>query len=110
MGVTKETVANWEKGKTKPVPSQFRPVVAFLGFDPSPAPANFAERLQAKRRQLGATFEQVAAFLGWDGGSLTRYLNGTWRLSAERANALEQFLDLGSDAAEAVLALPRRMR
>jgi transcriptional regulator with XRE-family HTH domain len=60
MGIDTWTYLNWEKDKTKPVAAQFRPVVAFLGYDPTPAPETLAERLQAKRRVLGATFSQVA--------------------------------------------------
>jgi transcriptional regulator with XRE-family HTH domain len=110
MGIQRDTYINWEKDKTRPVASQFRPVVAFLGYDPSPAPTALPERVQAKRRHLGVTFEQVAGYLGWDPGSLTRYLNGTWRLSPERAHALEQFLGLGVEAAPSLLAMARRKR
>ncbi|MDP1962656.1 MAG: helix-turn-helix transcriptional regulator [Reyranella sp.] len=35
MGIGTETYANWEKGKTQPVAAQFRPVVEFLGYDPT---------------------------------------------------------------------------
>jgi transcriptional regulator with XRE-family HTH domain len=70
MGVSVETVINWEKDRTKPVASQFRPLVDFLGYDPSPATATLADRVQAKRRQLGVTLEQVSGYLGWDPGSL----------------------------------------
>ena len=33
MGIWTETYAYWENGHSEPVASQFRPVVAFLGFD-----------------------------------------------------------------------------
>ena len=92
MGILPETYLNWEKGHTAPVASQYRPVVTFLGHDPNPAPTTLAERLEAKRRATGMTFRQVAKRLGWDEGTLTRYLNGTWRIPAERADALEEFL------------------
>ncbi len=110
MGVSAETVANWENAKTKPAPSQFRPVIAFLGYDPTPSPTSLAEHVEAKRRSLGATLDQVAQHLGWDEGSLRHYLNGTWRLSPRRARALEQFLTQGAGVATAVLAMPRRKR
>lgn len=93
MGINHFTYINWENDKTKPVSSQFRPVIDFLGFDPTPAPATLAERLAAKRRATGITFEQAAQRLGWDPGTLTRYLNGTWRMPAKRVDALEDFLD-----------------
>jgi len=95
LGILKETYANWEKGRTEPVASQFRPVVAFLGYDPTPAAQTLVERLQAKRRELGVTFSEVARHLGWDEGTLTRYLNGTWRMPPARAAALDAFLAAG---------------
>lgn len=110
LGVAVETLINWEKDRTRPVVAQFRPVIAFLGYDPSPEPKTLAERVEAKRRVLGVTFEQVAGYLEWDPSSLSRYLNGTWRLSPERAQALEQFLGLDVEAAASVLAIARRGR
>jgi hypothetical protein len=66
LGVSTDTVVNWESDKTKPVAAQFRPVVEFLGYDPTPTPETPSERLEAKRRPLGITFEQAAKYLGWD--------------------------------------------
>jgi transcriptional regulator with XRE-family HTH domain len=109
MGVSADTVANWEKDRTKPVLSQFKPVVAFLAYDPFPKPTNLAERLKVKRRSLGATFAQIARYLGWDPGSLRRYLAGTWRMSSARRAALEDFLNV-SDAGLADLLSLRRHR
>jgi transcriptional regulator with XRE-family HTH domain len=109
MGVSAETVANWEKNKTRPIiPSQFKPVVALLGYDPSPAPRSLAERLEAKRRRLGITYDQVAQHLGWDPGSLRRYLDGTWPIPPNRRDALEAFLDAETTALAGLLSLKRR--
>ena len=110
MDIGRDTYVNWETGKTEPVAAQFRPVVEFLGYDPTPVPKTLAERLGAKRRELGVTFEQAAKYFGWDPGSLTRYLNGTWALNPSWAEALEHFLAMDQRAAAAVLALPRRKR
>jgi DNA-binding XRE family transcriptional regulator len=93
MGVSTDTVVNWEKDKSKPVAAQFRPVVAFLGYDPTPASSTLAGRLAAKQRSLGASLAQIARHLGWDPGSLRRYLVGTWRISPDRQEALEAFLN-----------------
>lgn len=98
LGCNVFTYANWEKDKTQPVASQFRPVIDFLGYDPSPEPVTLAERLQAKRRQLGVTFSQVAWHLGWDESTLARYLNGTWRMPADRGASLKALL--ASDGAD----------
>jgi transcriptional regulator with XRE-family HTH domain len=108
MGVSNDTVVNWEKDKSKPVPAQFRPVVAFLGYDPTSQPQTLAERVEAKQRSLGASLAQVARYLGWDPGSLRRYLDGTWRLSPDRRDTLEAFLDAEDTALASLHSLKRR--
>ena len=108
MSVSAETVSNWENGKTEPITSRFRPVVDFLGYDPTPPPATLAERLLAKRRALGVTFSEVARHLGWDPGALTRYLNGTWRMPPVRAALLEVFLTSSKTDIAAIHLLARR--
>jgi transcriptional regulator with XRE-family HTH domain len=110
MGIAAETLANWEKDKTRPVPSQFRALMEFLGYDPTEASNSLSGRFDAKRRSLGVTLDQAAQYLGWDEGSLRRYLRGTWRLSRSRAEALERFLALDKGTASTVLSLPRRRR
>lgn len=92
MGISRDTYVNWEKGKTEPVAAQFKPVVVFLGYDPIPEPQTLPERLEAKQQRLGVSLAQVARHLGWDPGSLRRYLDGTWRISMDRRGALEAFL------------------
>jgi transcriptional regulator with XRE-family HTH domain len=110
MGIGTDTYANWEKGKTEPVAAQFRPVVELLGYDPTPAPKTLAERLKAKRRELGVTFSQVARYFGWDEGTLTRYLNGTWRVPSARADELEAFLLAQEADLIDIRRLPKRQR
>lgn len=110
MGIVKETYANWEKNKTKPVAAQFRPVRTFLGYDPSPEATTLAERVEARRRDLGVTFDQIAGHLGWDPATLTRYLNGTWRMPANRMVALELLLSAKSSDLTDIHRLPRRLR
>ena len=39
------------------------------------------QKLEAKRRELGVTFEQAAKYLGWDPGSLTEYVK--WDMGAK---------------------------
>jgi hypothetical protein len=108
MDIGTDTYANWEKGKTEPVASQFRPVLQFLGYDPMPEPKTLIDRLEAKRRVLGVTFEQVARYLRWDPGTLVRYLDGTWRMPRQRAASLEAFLKAPSEDLAQIRSLPRR--
>jgi predicted DNA-binding protein (UPF0251 family) len=109
MGVTNETVTNWEKDRTKPVAAQFQPVLAFLGYDPTLGGRTLAERLEAQRRRLGATIDQVAAHLGWDPGTLARYVTGTCcTIPPNRRALLDAFLDTPAADLAGLLALPRR--
>jgi len=108
LGVSTDTVVNWEKDKSEPVAAQFRPVVAFLGYDPAPEPQTLSERLEAKQRRLGVSLAQVARHLGCDPGSLKRYLDGSWRMPANRARALEAFLDAEDAALAGLHSLKRR--
>jgi len=108
MGVSAETVANWENGKIEPVAAQFQPVVVFLGYDPTPEPKTLAERLAAKQRRLGASLAQIARHLGWDPGSLRRYLDGTWGISPDRRTLLEAFLNAKDEALVGLRSLKRR--
>jgi hypothetical protein len=54
------------------------------------------------------TFAQVARYLEWDPDTLTRYLNGTWRMSPDRAASLEAFLTASDVEVATIRQLPRR--
>jgi transcriptional regulator with XRE-family HTH domain len=110
MGILTETYGNWERGKTEPVAAHFRPVVGFLGYDPTPEARTLAEHLEAKRRRLGVTFDQIAGYLGWDPATLIRYLNGTWRIPANRMSALELLLSAKITDLTDIHRLPRQPR
>ena len=110
MGILRDTYGNWEKDKTAPVAAQFRPVMTFLGYDPTPEAKTLAERLDAKRRTLSVTFAQVARHLGWDPATLTRYLNGTWRIPASRMAALKLLVSAKTSDLTDIQRLPRRLR
>jgi transcriptional regulator with XRE-family HTH domain len=68
IGVTKETVANWEKGKTEPPVQVMSAVIRFLGFDPSPSPdsPDLGSRMLRYRRQHGLSIKEAAGRAGVD--------------------------------------------
>jgi transcriptional regulator with XRE-family HTH domain len=110
VGICIETYINWEKDRTRPTAAQFRPVIAFLGYDPSPKPETLTERLEAKRRALGVTFDQVAQHLDWDRATLFRYVRGIWRMKPDRQAVLEEFLTAPLADLDTVRKLPKRRR
>ena len=67
LGVTQTTLIKWEKGRTVPPLLAMSRVVRFLGHDPfPPVPKTLADRLKAKRRELGWTQKTAARQLGID--------------------------------------------
>ena len=53
LGVTQFSVINWEKhGMTPPVTTMGR-ITKFLGYDPVPRGDTVADRIRAKRREMG---------------------------------------------------------
>lgn len=73
MNVSDATVLNWEKGETEP-PAGFWPaIMAFLGYEPFPAPATLAERMSAFRRREGLSVKEAAQRAGVDEASWSRW-------------------------------------
>ncbi len=64
----KETYANWEKDRCYPAMKHWPGIIAFLGFDPSPAPSTIGEQLLAYRRRHGLSRKTLAADLAVDDG------------------------------------------
>lgn len=73
LGCTKDTVANWEMGRSNPRIDQMGKVIQFLGYDPSGCGDSVAQRLLAYRRLHGITQENLAARLSVDPCTLSRY-------------------------------------
>lgn len=67
LGVTTETVLNWELNYRKPSINHTGKLIQFLGYDPeSPNSNSIADLLLAKRRELGWTQKVAARNLGVD--------------------------------------------
>ncbi|MGD9729825.1 MAG: helix-turn-helix domain-containing protein [Gammaproteobacteria bacterium] len=67
FGVDPNTILNWEKGLTAEPPIKVIPaILAFLGYNPFPAPITLSERMLAARRLRGWTMKEAAQPLGVD--------------------------------------------
>ena len=66
LGVCESTVKNWEKGHTDVPIRAYPAILAFLGYDPHPAPRTLAERLQTLRRSKGWKVRMAAKSIGVD--------------------------------------------
>ncbi len=96
LGVDDDTILNWEHGNTQP-PVRFLPrIIRFLGYDPYPAAKLLAEKLVAKRRQLGLSRKQLAKRLGVDEGTLAHWEKAQQEPTGKRIETVKEFL--ASDA------------
>ena len=77
LGISPETLLHWEKGQTAPDVVLYPRILAFLGYDPFPAPQSLPERLLAKRRAMGWTIKEAAQELGVDEGTWIAWECGT---------------------------------
>jgi transcriptional regulator with XRE-family HTH domain len=66
LGVCHATVINWETGRREIEVRHFPKIIAFLGYDPHPAPETLSQRLLAVRRANGWTIGRAAQEIGVD--------------------------------------------
>jgi transcriptional regulator with XRE-family HTH domain len=92
LGICHETYIHWEKDQTTPYTASYGPLIAFLGYDPSPAPQSLGERILARRRELGLTGKQLAHILGWDERTVLKYECNEWVPKGEKLEQLNAFL------------------
>jgi transcriptional regulator with XRE-family HTH domain len=64
LGVSTETILNWEKGYTEPLIVSIPAILQFLGFDSFPRPQTISERLFAFRQSHGLSIRGAAKELG----------------------------------------------
>jgi transcriptional regulator with XRE-family HTH domain len=91
IGVCEATVWNWEKGHSKPEIRHLPAIIAFLGENPHAAPQTIGERLIEHRQRLGWSQKRLAAELGVDSTTLSRWELGKkapWGVYAVRIEAL----------------------
>ena len=95
LGVTSFTMTNWECGLRRPAIQHIPTICRFLGFDPEWQVADtLAERLVAKRRQLGLSQRAAAKKLGVDPSTWTAWEKGGISVSKTNRRLLVKFLDL----------------
>jgi len=93
LGVTKETIYNWENNRTCP-PNRFVPrIIHFLGYAPyDTEPEALGKRIVLWRRTLGLTQRELARRLGVDPSTLGRWERGEGRPTSKYRDRLLAFL------------------
>ncbi len=93
LGVRTETVANWERGRERPLARHHGAIIRFLGFDPAPPARSLSERLRGVRLRLGLTQEAMGQKLGLDEWSVCAWESGRRQPSRWMAVRLVSLLD-----------------
>jgi len=73
IGVSAETIGNWEKRLTKPPITLIPAILRFLGSDPRPVPQSLSDRLLFYRESHGLTVKAAAMRLGVDPDTWARW-------------------------------------
>lgn len=96
LGVTVGTVLNWERNYTRVRTRLMPKVVAFLGNDPREESGELGERIRALRERQGLSQADLAARLGIDVMTVTRWERGRVRkLFPAMKRRFEEFLREG---------------
>jgi DNA-binding XRE family transcriptional regulator len=67
-------------------------IVRFLGYNPEPVDSSLAGRLRARRRALGLSQAELAAWLGLDEGTIIDTEQGRRRATRRVALVIKRFL------------------
>lgn len=70
IGTKTSTIANWERGRSKPRLRAWPGVLAFLGYDPRPAAQTIGDKFRLHREGLGLSKQELAEQLGLDPGTV----------------------------------------
>ncbi len=94
LGVTPQTVLNWEKGHTEPPIESTPAILRFLDYDPFPEPKNIPEHLLSIRRTMGWSIKEAARQLGVDQGTWGAWEQGGVILYRNHRLLVARLLDL----------------
>ena len=72
IGVTTDTITNWEKNRTKPMYWHYPRITEFLGYCPFERLNYIGERLRRNRFYQGLSQDEMAQRLGTDPRTLSR--------------------------------------
>jgi DNA-binding XRE family transcriptional regulator len=92
IGVTKETIYNWEMNRTEPEVRLIPGIIAFLGYAPYDPGWTFGQRLKAIRSALASSQEQLAKCVGLDESTIAKWEREGHRPSRKGLDALKGLL------------------
>ena len=109
VGVTADTVLNWEHNRCTPSVRCMPRLIAFLGYDPHPHPKTLSEQIIAKRRQLGIARKRLAWGIGVEENTLRSLEIGKAEPTGDQRDLIDWFLAAPLEDIEAVVPPPGRL-
>lgn len=76
LGVSPDTIRNWDVGRAQPALWQWPGIVRFLGYAPFSTDGSLVDRLRAYRRLHGLSQKRLAALLGVDPSTMWHWERG----------------------------------
>ena len=92
LGVTTDTITNWELNRCEPGIRCYPAIIEFLGYVPFSLGETFPDRLKAYRMVKGLTQRQLAQELGVDPATVRTWEAGKSKPRPETREYLEPFL------------------
>ena len=93
LGVNKASIYNWENNRSTPDLEYMPGIIRFLGYNPSPPPDGWADRLVQGRTAMGLTQKHAARRIGVDPCTLARWERGEREPSGAYAARALRFLN-----------------
>jgi transcriptional regulator with XRE-family HTH domain len=91
IGAQKDTIRNWEMGRTEPEVRFIPAVMQFLGYDPISTPYTSGQDIRGSRLRLGLSQKRLAALAGVDEGSVRRAESDTKRMAHRVQQAVRRY-------------------
>jgi transcriptional regulator with XRE-family HTH domain len=92
IGVTEESIYNWETNRNEPEVRLIPHMINFLGYAPYDPNRSFGERLRAIRSALGLSQEQLARRAGLDESTVSKWEREEQKPTRRKLDSLRKFL------------------
>ncbi len=91
----RDTLRNWEKGRTEPEVRFLPALIAFVDHNPLPRPRTCGQAIRRRRLSLGLSQKRLAALAGVDEASVSRLEAETKGMARRVRQAVRAILGLG---------------
>ena len=99
IGVSTDTITNWELARTEPGIRSLVAIIEFLGYVPFSMGESFPEKLKAYRMVKGLSQKELAKLIGVDETTARKWEAGTSQPRQETQEHVERMIELATEIA-----------